>query len=168
MSRIVGGAAWLVVVSAVVGLVGLQVSSAQTDTRAADERAIRETDLAWAKAAAAKDLERTLTFLADDATEMVPNAPVATGKAALRKSWGDMFSPPGFAISWQPSKVEVSRGGDLGYSIGTYQTTMNGPGGKPVTDRGKYLTVWKKQADGSWKVAVDAFNSDLPLPPAGR
>lgn len=147
--------------SVVAGLLGAPVVDAQT----ADERAIREADLAWAKAGAAKDLERTLSFMADDATEMVPNTPTATGKTALRKAWGDMFSAPGFAISWQPTKVEVARGGDLGYSIGAYQTTMNDKSGKPVTDRGKYVTIWKKQADGTWKVIVDAFNSDLPAAP---
>jgi ketosteroid isomerase-like protein len=154
----------VLVVGIVAGLVGLQALSAQTDTRAADERAIRETDLAWAKAGTAKDLERTLSFLADDATEMAPNTPAATGKAALRKVWGDMFATPGFAMSWQPTKVEVSRGGDLGYSIGTYQHSMNDRTGKLVTDRGKYVTVWKKQTDGRWKAIVDAINSDLPVP----
>jgi ketosteroid isomerase-like protein len=69
---------------------------------------------------------------------------------------------PRFAVSWQPTKAEASRGGDIGYTLGTYELTLNNPQGTPVTDRGKYLTVWKKQADGSWKVAVDTFNSDLP------
>jgi ketosteroid isomerase-like protein len=61
--------------------------------------------------------------------------------------------------------VEVARSGDLGYSQGTYDLTFNDPSGKPMTDRGKYLEVWKKQADGSWKCAVDTFNSDLPAAP---
>jgi ketosteroid isomerase-like protein len=153
----------MVVVAVVAGLVGIQILGAQTDTRAADERTIRETDLAWAKAGAARDLERTLSFLAEDATEMAPNTPAAVGRAAHRKVWGDMFATPGFAMGWQPTKVEASRGGDLGYSVGTYQQTMHDRAGKPVADRGKYVTVWKKQADGTWKAVVDAFNSDLPL-----
>ena len=69
---------------------------------------------------------------------------------------------PGFALSWQLTKAEASRGGDLGYTVGTYVLTLHDPKGEPVTDRGKYVTVWKKQADGSWKVAADIFNSDLP------
>jgi ketosteroid isomerase-like protein len=41
---------------------------------------------------------------------------------------------------------------------------MNDPKGSPIMDRGKYVAVWKKQADGSWKVAAESFNSDLPVP----
>ena len=160
--------ALIVAVCTVVTFGGAQLASAQGDTRAADERALRETDLAWAKAGAAKDLERTLSFLADDATEMAPNVPAATGKAALRKVWGDMFKQPGFAMTWEPTKVEVAGSGDLGYSIGRYQHKMQGRDGKPMLDHGKYVTVWKKQPDGSWKAIVDAFNSDLPVPAAGH
>ena len=56
-----------------------------------------------------------------------------------------MSSSPGFSLQWTPAKAEVSESGDLGRTSGTYESTMGG-----VTDRGKYLTVWKKQADGSW------------------
>jgi ketosteroid isomerase-like protein len=52
--------------------------------------------------------------------------------------------------------------------MGTYQGTMNDAKGKPITDRGKYVTVWKKQADGNWKVVVDIFNSNLPAPEAAK
>jgi ketosteroid isomerase-like protein len=75
-----------------------------------------------------------------------------------------MYQTPGFSLNWQPVKVEVAQSGDLGYTYGTYQLTMNDPAGNPVTDRGKYITVWKKQADGSWKSVADMFNSDLPPP----
>jgi ketosteroid isomerase-like protein len=75
-----------------------------------------------------------------------------------------MFALPGFAIQWQPTKVEVARSGGLAFAQGTYEMTMTGPQGSPVTDRGKYIDVWKKQADGAWKVVADIFNSDMPLP----
>jgi ketosteroid isomerase-like protein len=41
---------------------------------------------------------------------------------------------------------------------------MKDPDGKPMKDRGKFIEVWKKQADGKWKVVADMFNSDIPLP----
>ena len=89
---------------------------------------------------------------------------MAVGKEAIRKMVADLFAMPGFAVKWQPTKVDVSRSGDFGYSLGTYEMSINDPKGTPMVDRGKYATVWKKQADGSWKVAVDMFNSDLPVP----
>lgn len=132
------------------------------DTRAADEAAIRRTDGAWSKAAAAKQLDAAVSYYADDASMLPANAPIATGKDAIRKAWTGLFEMPGLALSWQPSKVEVARSGDLGYSQGTYEMTMNDPKGNPMTDHGKYVVVWKKQADASWKAVADIFNSDLP------
>jgi ketosteroid isomerase-like protein len=116
---------------------GVDGGTAQPETRAADEQAIRETDMAWSQVGAAKDLERTLAFYADDASVFPPHAPMATGKAAMRAVWSPLFTTPGFAMRWQPTKVEVSRGGDLGYSMGTYEFTTHDPMGKHVTARGR-------------------------------
>lgn len=132
------------------------------DTRAADEAAIREADIAWSKAAAAKQVDEFVAYFADDASAFPPNAPIATGKEAIRESVAQHFEMPGFAVSWQAAKVEAARSGDLGFSQGTFEMTFNDPKGNPVMDRGKYVTVWKKQADGSWKAVADIFNSDLP------
>jgi uncharacterized protein (TIGR02246 family) len=151
-----------------VGMTGINTLSAQTGTPAADERAIREADMQFSKAGAAKDLEGLIAFYADDAALLEPNAPLAMGKDAIRTAWSNLIATPGFGVSWKPTKAEASRGGDMGYTIGTYELTMHDPSGKPQTDRGKYVTVWKKQADGTWKSVVDIFNSDLPPAAAPR
>ena len=166
MKRIAGRLALTLAVGIVVGTIGNQAVNAQPDTREADERAIREAEIEWWKVAVAKDLERTVAFYADDASMFPPNAPMATGKEAIRAVWSQLLATPGFAVSGQTTKVEASRGGDLGYSIGTYELTTHDPTGKPVMDRGKYVVVWKKQADGSWKAIADIFNSNLPAPAA--
>lgn len=134
------------------------------DTRAVDEAALREADVAWSKASETGQVDPYVVYLLDDAVVLGPNEPIANGKESIRKMVAEMFAMPGFGIKWQPTKVEVARSGDIGYSIGTYELSMNGPKGKPMADRGKYATIWKKQADGSWKVAVDMFNSDMPMP----
>ena len=138
------------------------------DTRAADEAAIRNAEAAWSKVAEAKQVDAMVAYYADDASLFLDNAPIATGKDAIRRTWEEMFQAPGFSLSWKPVQVEVALSGDLGYSRGTYELTMNDPKGKPMTDRGKYVVVWKKQADGSWKAVADIGNSDLPpaAPPA--
>ncbi len=166
MKRIVVLLAFTLVAAIAVAVIGNPVVDAASNTRGATERALRETDVAWSKTGAAKDLERMMSFFTDDASELPPNAPVATGKAAIRTLWSQLFATPGFAISWQPTKAGVSRGGDLGYTIGTYELAMTDPTGKPVNDRGKYVTVWKKQKNGTWKVVADIFNSNLPAPAA--
>jgi uncharacterized protein (TIGR02246 family) len=132
------------------------------DTRAADESAIRDLDAQWSKTAAANDVEGTVSYYSDDASVLAPNAPIATDKQAIRAVWASLLGP-GVSVSWQPSKVEVSRSGDLAYAMGVYQTALKDSQGKPVADHGKYVEVWKKQADGKWKTVADIFNSDLPL-----
>jgi ketosteroid isomerase-like protein len=61
--------------------------------------------------------------------------------------------------------VSVAKSGDMAYSWGTYDLTATGPDGKPMQDQGKYATVWKKQADGSWKSVLDTFNTSTPMAP---
>ena len=135
---------------------------------AAERTALLEADAAWSKAAAAKDMEGYLSFLTDDAAVLPPNASILTGKDAIGKWESELFAAPGLAVSWQATQAEVSQAGDLGYTLGTYELTMSGPEGKPVTDRGKYVTVWKKQPDGTWKIVADIWNSDQPLPATPR
>ncbi|HEY7680727.1 MAG TPA: DUF4440 domain-containing protein [Terriglobia bacterium] len=132
------------------------------DTRAADEAAIRQADIAWSEATATKQAEAMVGYYDEQGSVLPPNAPIATGKDAVGKVWAGLFAIPGFSVHWQPDRVEVARSGDLAYSQGTYELTVNDPKGVPSTDRGKYVVVWKKQADGSWKALADIFNSDLP------
>ena len=137
------------------------------DTRAADEMAIRDADGAWSKIAEAKQMDAFIGYYADDAISMPPNAPISNGREAIQKAMTEMFAIPGFSLKWRATKVEAARSGDIGYSLGTYEAGMNDPKGKPMMDHGKYLTIWKKQPGGTWKVAVDTVNSDAsPAPPA--
>ena len=145
-------------------------TSVGADTRTADEATLRNLDAEWSNAAGAKDVEKTVSYYSDDASIMPPNSPVLTGKAAARQMWGGMFKAPGFAGGWKATKVEVARSGDLAYVTGSYEMTETDAGGKPMTDKGKYVEVWKKQSDGGWKCIVDMFSSDLPpaAPPAEK
>ncbi|MEK7404968.1 MAG: DUF4440 domain-containing protein [Acidobacteriota bacterium] len=135
-------------------------SPAPSDSRAADEAAIRQADEASLKAIAAQQLDATVSFYDEGASISIPNAPIVTGREEIRKAWTQMFAAPGFALRPQTTKVEVARSGDLAYVQGTYESTANDPKGAPVTDRGKFVVVWKKQADGAWRVAADIWNSD--------
>jgi uncharacterized protein (TIGR02246 family) len=137
---------------------------APADTRAADESAIRELDVKWSSAAAAKDLEGTVSYYAEDASLLPPNTNMQSGKPAIHAAWAGLLGSVE-SIAWPPNKVEASRSSDMAYVIGVYQMNSKDPQGRPVTDHGKYVEVWKKQADGGWKTVADIFNSDL-LPPA--
>jgi uncharacterized protein (TIGR02246 family) len=123
-----------------------------------EEAAIRKTDADWLAAAASHDLNRVLPFWSDDATILVPDTPAVVGKEAIRKYVADSFATPGFSITWKTEKVEVSQSGDLAYSTGIDRISLNGPDGKSLTEVGRGVAIWKKQADGSWKCVVDVMS----------
>ncbi len=129
------------------------------------ERILRDLDAQWSKAAAAKDLEQTVAFYSDDAIVLPPNATSAATKETVRNVWKDVLAAPGLVISWKPSKVKLGHNGAMAWVSGTYELIMNDASGKPINDRGKYLEVWEKQADGNWKCAADMWNSDLAVSP---
>jgi ketosteroid isomerase-like protein len=135
---------------------GMQVP----DTRATDEAAVRAASAEWARVAAAKDLEKTLSYYADDASMFPPNLPIATGSEARRKVWTQLFSTPDVAFSNAATKIEAARSGDLAYETGTFEESFRDGGGSPVRIVGKYVVVWKKQPDGQWKAILDVFNTD--------
>ncbi len=128
------------------------------------EQALRDLDAQWSKDAEAKDVDKTVSYYAEAAMVMPPNASAATTKEAIRSAWKEMLTTPGAAINWKATKVEVAKSGDLAYVSGTYEETMTDASGKPVKDRGKYVEIFKKQTDGTWKVVADIWNSDLPAP----
>ena len=147
------------VLTLILGLVAAAICLAG-DTKA--EQALRDADAAWSKAAESKDLDKTLSYYSADATVLPPNASAATTKEAIKTIWQDMLASPGLVISWKATKVEVAQSGDLGFVSGTYELTVNDASGKPVNERGKYVEVWEKKADGKWKCGTDTWNSDLP------
>lgn len=134
------------------------------DNRAADEAAIMQADAGWSAAASKKDLDAIMSFVADDTLGFPPNEPMEAGKDAARAGWEKILALPDVSLSWKASKAVAARSGDLGYSYGAYELSFANPDGSSVKDNGKYVTIWTKQADGSWKVAADIYNSDLPLP----
>ena len=152
----------LFLLSATVLVLAASGCAPQVDVEA-EAAAIREaTDVEWMEAGQAKDIERWVSFHTDDALLLLPNAPLVTGKEAIRAVVSDLLLNRGYKGSWETTKVEVARSGDLAYSYGPQETTMNDAEGNPVTDRQKWVGVWKKQPDGSWKCAVLILNSDGP------
>lgn len=130
--------------------------------REGEANAIRALSKEWLAADQARDVERALSFYADDAVELASNTPLAAGQEAIRKWYESWLPKPDVSISFATATVEVAPAGDLAWERGTYEFTTDTPKGKSV-DTGKYLTVWKK-VGGAWKVAADMANSDLPLP----
>ncbi|MGA8763546.1 MAG: SgcJ/EcaC family oxidoreductase [Candidatus Sulfotelmatobacter sp.] len=134
------------------------------DTRAADLQAVKDVEAAWVKDAATKDPDKWASYFTEDGSGLYPGAATLNGKAAIKAAMAPYFADPNFSLTFQSTRAMASKSGDLVYTQGTYTMTMTNPKTKkPMTDTGKYLTVYTKQADGSWKAIADTFNSDSPM-----
>ena len=99
----------------------------------------------------------------DDANVLAPDAPLARGKEESLAVFAALEALPAYSLTWKASMADVGGAADLGYTIGTYHMEFQDPVGNPVEIDGKFMTVWKKQSDGSWKIAVDMFNANGPM-----
>jgi uncharacterized protein (TIGR02246 family) len=135
------------------------------DTHDADIKAITDTEVQANQAWAAKDADKIMAFYADDALLMTPGADAVQGKDAIRADLKQMLADPAVSLTFQSSKVDVAKSGDLGYTAGTYKLTVTDPvTHKPINDHGNYVTTFRKQADGSWKAVADIASSAVPPP----
>jgi len=134
------------------------------DTRATDVQAVKDIEAAWVKDMTTKDADKFASYFADDGSGLYPGGATLNGKAAIKAAMTQYFSDPNASWTSQDTRAVASKGGDMVFVQGTYSMTMTNPKTKkPMTDKGKYLTVSTKQADGSWKVSADTFNSDSPM-----
>jgi uncharacterized protein (TIGR02246 family) len=131
---------------------------------AAEEAEIRATDTRWQEAVKARDPERAASFWADDATIYPPNAAAITGKDAIHAYVAGAFASPDFSITWTTDKVVVAKGGDMAYSSGSDQITYRGEGNKVISEKNHGVVVWKKQANGLWRAAIDIWNAAPETP----
>jgi ketosteroid isomerase-like protein len=136
--------------------------SADADAKSAK---LLQTDLAFSRLCEEKGAAAAFyEFLTPEATSLPPGEFPIKGREAIRVHWS---AGPQGALTWKPATAQVARSGELGYTWGTYEFSVSGPDGRPQISYGKYVTIWKKQADGSWKVLLDTGNSSPP-PTQGR
>jgi uncharacterized protein (TIGR02246 family) len=160
-SFVVGGVFFALLQS---GCMRESTAAAPSDTRAMDEKAIRDSEAAWVKAFATKEPEKAAAFYADDAASMLPDTPLMTGKKAIIAGMKPELGDPNFSLVFAPTKVELAKSGDIAYSQGTFQYTTTDPKtGKRVGQAGNYVEVYKKQGDGTWKVEEDIATEETPL-----
>jgi uncharacterized protein (TIGR02246 family) len=150
---------------ACLGLFALTAACTTTvpDTRNADIKAVKDVEAAWVTDIATKDADKFASYYSEDASLLLPNAPIINGRENIKAALKPMLADPNFALTFQATRAEASKGGDFVYTVGTYSMTLSRPSDKKaVTDKGKYLTVFKKQPDGSWKAVADMISSDMP------
>lgn len=127
----------------------------------ADIAAINELWTQYASAVTTGDLHLWISLWIDDGIQMAPDAPAVIGKEQIRAKYESIF--PQFISKMAITSKETTVAGDWAYARGTY-TLSNTPkaGGETIYIDGKYLTILKRQVDGSWKISRDCFNSNVP------
>jgi len=122
--------------------------------------AIKELHEAWTPAIVDKDFDTLIALYTDDAIVLPPNAAKVQGRAAVLE-WMKAFP----TIADAKLMIEEINGyGDLAFVRGAYFMTLMPEGApEPIQDRGKFIEIRRKQADGAWLMARDIFNSDLPV-----
>ncbi|HXZ79311.1 MAG TPA: DUF4440 domain-containing protein [Terriglobales bacterium] len=122
------------------------------------EQALLNADRNFAKATAEKRLEGWMSFFGEDAV-VLRKQPIV-GIRGIRDFYQQVFGDPDFKLEWEPARGEIFPSGDLGYTAGKFLATYKTEKGEIGRQRGTYITIWKKQADGSWKVAADGGTPD--------
>ncbi len=98
-------------------------------------------------------------WFADDAVTLSNGRPAVLGRAAIgaQANW----DPKTYQLTWAPQGAQMGPSNDMGYTWGHYEGRARDAHGEPVVTTGRYITIWKKQANGEWKVAMDA-SADEP------
>ena len=130
--------------------------------------AIKADEKKWSDAFQAnpRNLDVLVAPYADDATFVAPGIKATSGKSDIRKVYEEGLKDPNFNISFAADKVDVSEAGDYAISQGRFTESYTDPATKQKkSDEGTFLTVYKKQDDGSWKAVQDWAVAD-PAPAA--
>jgi len=112
--------------------------------------------------------DKLMTYYEADALEMAPNSPVVKGKENIL-AFQQQMAKAGMkfnAVDFQT--LELTADGKSAYEIGSYDMTMTMSPAGEMKDKGKYIALWRQQADGSWKVHAETWNTDMPMPPPAK
>ena len=117
-----------------------------------------ETDRKFSERSTEVGMKKAFLDFADDTAVLLQrNSMPVVGKHAIMKSFGG-FSDTGVVLTWEPLAGDIARSGDLGYTYGLYTLLVKTDSS---ISRGKYVSIWKKQADGTWKFVLDGGNEGI-------
>ncbi len=163
MKRIV---AVLLVALALATAVGVRVAAKSPD--AADRETLLRLDREFdQKVAAGGGGAAWAGYFAENGSMVGKTTPPTIGPEAIRKVMEPIFASPGFSLRWKPTRAQILISGDLGFTTGRYERRAKDDQGKEAVEHGTYVTVWRKQADGSWKIILDTGSPD-PAKPAKK
>jgi ketosteroid isomerase-like protein len=141
-----------------IALVSLGCAQAPADLES-EQEAVIQADRDFARDTAEGGVEAWVSYFSQDGVMLPDTGEVVRGHESIRALMGPAFDVPGYSLSWTPEFAEVSASADLAYTFGTYEASAPDAEGNPVVTRGRYVTIWRKDANGSWKVVLDIGNT---------
>jgi len=148
----------------VVAIVGVGGSTKSSD--AADRDLLLRLDREFdQKVAAGGGGAAWASYFAENGSMVGKAGAPVVGPEAIRARMEPVFADPNFSLRWQPTRAEILISDDLGFTTGRYERRVKDKEGKTEIEHGTYFTLWRKQADGSWKIILDTGSAD-PAPAA--
>ena len=123
--------------------------------------ALRDAATAYHAAASSKDADAVVGMYDQSVIMVPPNADLVEGLDGVQNYRFGFIETPGVELEFEIVRAEVSAAGDIGWTLAIGEITINQAEGPPGRDCVRDFHTWKKQADGSWKVVVDVWNSGL-------
>jgi uncharacterized protein (TIGR02246 family) len=125
------------------------------------KHAIKADETKWNQQFKDKDQEGLVDHYADDAFFVAPGVAGTEGSTPIRQTFANALTDPAFEVHFSSDKIDVARSGDMAYARGKFsEKYTDKKTGKVMSDSGSYLTVYKKQDDGSWKAVEDFAAAD--------
>jgi ketosteroid isomerase-like protein len=144
-------------------LLSLLLASCTGSRRAqAGPEVLIQADRDFAQATAEHHLEGFRSFLAEEVTSIRPNSPIIRGKEGLAARWAQLLTDPATSITWKPMHAVISETGNMGFTLGSYELMRSSGPSRQQAGSGKYITIWKREAGGAWKVVFDSGVQDTP------
>lgn len=119
-----------------------------------------ELEARFARDVAARGGAGFAAWFADDGVALGNGKAPLVGKVAIQNS--ATWTPQQYQLTWTPTDGMMGPSGDMGYTWGHYEGHSKDANGNPVTTSGRYMTVWRREKDGSWKVVLDAGADEPP------
>lgn len=140
-------------------------STAEPPAAPADPDVLMQADRQFAADVGEGGSEAWVSWIAADGAQIVPNVGEIRGEEDIRALMAGL-DDPNSKLEWEPLRADIAASGDLGWTTGHYTSTTTLEDGTTQVGQGRYVTIWRKQPDGSWKVVMDLGNPTA-APPQG-
>lgn len=124
---------------------------------APDADVLMEADRAFSREVSEGGSAAWTRWFSEDGAMVQPGVGEIRGREAIAEA-ATFLDDPNTTLTWEPDRADIAASGDLGWTTGRYTSRSVGPDGETRTGTGRYVSIWRKQPAGSWRVVMDLGN----------